>query len=307
MYENLSLIMDDRINININVWKPQRKEKAVIVILHGMAEHSMRYENFASFLASNGYIVYIWDQRGHGLTGKKMGSLGFFNEKDGWNRVTEDIKEIIKWIKSNNKDLELFLLGHSMGSLLARTCIQNFGNEFKGVILSGTTLGGNYITQVGGKLLAWYYIKKYGLYAEATKLDNIVFGNFNKNFKPSNTKFDWLSKDEKKVHEYVDDELCGFICTTAFFRDLFYGVGLTYKNNNIDNIPKGLPILLFSGDMDPASKEGKEVKKLYEKYKMLGIKDLSMKLYKNGRHEMLNETNRDEVYQDILHWLQKYN
>ncbi|WP_105619240.1 alpha/beta hydrolase [Vallitalea okinawensis] len=306
MLKNFTVEMDDGVHIHVNHWLDDKESKEILIILHGMAEHSLRYAEFAEFLVNHNYEVYAWDHRGHGQTGEAVNELGYFYDTNGWQRVVDDIKSITKWINKEHQGKDIIIMGHSMGSLLARTALQQYGEEYKGAIISGTTLGGSIAKQKIGRLFTQHYIKKHGTKKQADLLDKMTFGNFNNQFKPTKTSFDWLSRDEKQVNLYEEDSLCGFICSSSFFLDLIDGTGITRDKKEIEKIPKDIPIYLYAGDQDPVSQGGKEVKKLYKLYKDIGIKDVELKLYEDGRHEMLNETNRYEVYEDILRWLEKH-
>lgn len=303
MVQHLQLPMDDEVIIHLNHWHGNKDCKAVILLLHGMAEHSARYHEFSERLLEEGYVIYAPDHRGHGQTGKTMDSLGFFQKEKGWSRVVTDIYEITKWIKKRHPQQKLFLIGHSMGSLLARTAIAKYGHLYDGVILSGTTLGGSKLKLRVGDALTRLYIRSKGPKKVANLLDNMTFGSFNKRFRPNETSFDWLSRDKERVKAYIDDDCCGFICTASFFKDLLDGTELTKKKAMIEAIPKTLPVYIFCGEHDPVSNGAKEVKRLYDIYERTGIHDVKIKIYKEGRHEMLNEINRQDVYRHIIEWL----
>lgn len=276
-------------------WLPESEIKAVVQIAHGMAEHSTRYAEFAQFLNKNGIAVYANDHRGHGKTIDYGGTQGYFSEKNGWSLVLNDVKEFSAIIKKEHPDIPLFLFGHSMGSFLARTYAGLWGTTIDGLILSGT--GSNpQAVLVAGSILASIL--------PATKpsklLDSMVFGKYNK---PYQTPFQWLSRDQKKVDEYVNDPLCGFVCTGRFFFDMLYGLKMLNRKNVNNGMPSDLPILIFSGSNDPVGELTKGVKKLTQQYKSEGFINVSEKFYPEGRHEMLNDINRKEVYNDVLEWL----
>lgn len=306
MLKSFTLEMDDQVHIHVNHWSGEKESKAILIILHGMAEHSLRYSKFAEFLVNHDYEIYAWDHRGHGQTGDALNELGYFSDENGWQRVVDDIKSITKRIKQEHPGKDIIIMGHSMGSILARTALQQFGEEYKGAIISGTTLGGSVAKQKIGRMFTQRYIKKHGTKKQADTLDKMTFGSFNNQFKPTKTSFDWLSKDEKQVKLYEEDSLCGFICTASFFKDLIEGTRLTRDMKEIEKMPKDIPIYLFAGDKDPVSQGAKEVKKLHKLYKDVGIKDVALRIYKDGRHEMLNEINREEVYEDVLQWLEAH-
>ncbi|MEG2897073.1 MAG: alpha/beta hydrolase [Eubacterium sp.] len=278
--------------------------QGVLIIVHGMAEYALRYQEFADFLYRKGFIVYALDQRGHGATGTFNGTLGYFDDTNGWKRIVEDIRELTYLAKSKNPDLPLFILGHSMGSIVVRSCLIEFGNFYNGAVIVGTTLGVNSFMRKIGETIALFEIRKYGPTHPSTLLEKISFGNYNKNFNPNRTAYDWLSADTDNVDRYLSDPLCGFTCTSSFYYDFFTGLDFTNAIKHIQKMPKTLPLYLISGASDPVSFMGKEVKILYKRMKKAGIQDIELTLYPGKRHEILNESNRKDIYQDILKFLQ---
>lgn len=277
--------------------------KGIFLILHGMAEHSLRYDDFANFLSGHGYVVYAEDHRGHGKTGNSIDRLGYFGE-GGWNLLINDIHQLLSIIKLNHKDIPIILFGHSMGSILARTCISEYGSEFDAVILSGTTNGkSGFFRKVSlglANIIAFITDGK----EKSSFMDKVVFRNYNKKFL-KDTSVEWLTRDGEKKQEYIDDELCGFICTASFFVDMLDGINRNVKKSNLERVPTSLSMYIFSGTMDPVGNYGKDVVNTYELYKDLaGLENVKLKLYENGRHEMLNEVNSDEVYKDLLEWVE---
>lgn len=283
---------------------PQEIEiKGIFLILHGMAEHSFRYDEFAKFLSRHGYVVYAEDHRGHGKTGKSLDKMGYFG-KGGWNLLINDTYQLINIIKSNHKDIPLILFGHSMGSIIARTCIYEYGLEFDAVILSGISNG-----KSGFFRKTSFFIAKIVAFIKGGKekspfMEKMIFFNYNKKFS-KDTKVEWLTKDKEKKQEYIDDELCGFVCTASFFVDMLDGINRNAKKSNVKRVPSDLPMYIFSGTMDPVGNYGRDVVGTYKLYKDLaGLENVKLKLYENGRHEMLNEVNKNEVYKDVLGWLE---
>ncbi len=291
-------------DVDIVVYKhtPEDNPKAVLVIVHGMAEHAKRYDRFANYLIRNGLVVYAHDQRGHGKTAGSIEKLGFFAEKDGWQKVVDDLKNLVNKAKEENPGLKIFLLGHSMGSFVVRTYLTQYSDQVNGAIFSGTAGSAGLLGKVGIRLTA-IISSISGKRSLSPLLDKMSFGDFNKPFKPNRTKFDWLSRDDEEVDKYVNDPYCGTIFSIGFFNDMMKG--LEYVNNkaNAEKVRKDLPVYIYSGDKDPVSKNGSQIKTVYEMYKSTGISDISMKLYSEGRHEMLNETNREEVFAEIKNWL----
>jgi len=293
---------NDDINIVYYKHTPEQNAKAILIITHGMAEHAQRYDGFANFLNKNGIVVFAHDQRGHGKTAGSVENLGFFAEKDGWQKVVNDLGSLIKIAKEEFQNLPIFLLGHSMGSFITRTYILQNSDSVNGAILSGTAGSAGLLGKIGLALtsIIMMFKKKNSL---SPLMNKLSFGDFNKAFKPNRTDFDWLSRDNEQVDKYINDRYCGTIFSVGFFNDMMKGLELVNKADSANKIKKDLPIYLFSGDKDPVSKNGKQVKDVFNMYKNVGISDVSMKLYPDARHETLNETNKDEVYNDVLNWI----
>jgi len=283
-------------------WIPKGNLKAILIIVHGMAEYAQRYESFALALNENGYGVYINDIIGHGRSIKTKEDLGHF-PVNGFNIAVEDIHQLNRIIKDEYPDVSIIIMGHSMGSFLTQSYICTYGNEIEGCILSGTA-GKQGITTFGA-VISKICKTVQGPKKRSNFLDRLTFGKYNNAFKPSRTNFDWLSRDTTEVDKYVENSLCGFVCTTSFFYELSSSVSKLYEENKIKNIPKELPIYIFGGEKDPVSGRTKSVLTLINMYNALKIKDLEYFFYKDGRHEMLNETNKSEVIYDIIAWLNK--
>lgn len=299
---NFKLRATDGKEIFVRKWFQKDVEpKAALQLVHGMGEHSARYAGFAEFMIKNGFVVYANDHRGHGETALNDEELGFFDEKNGWEKVVEDAHLLSLKIKQDNGDKPLFLLGHSMGSFISRHLISLYGSEYKGVVLSGTTGDPGAIAAVGkgiGKLFAAFL----GLKAKNKFLHDTGFAKFNKPFKPNRTDFDWLSRDDKIVDAYVDDPKCGMVMSIGFILDLTDGLNYVNTPEAFSKTPEDLPIYLMSGAQDPVSDGGKGVVEVHKKFEERGIKNLEMKLFKDCRHEILNELNKEDIYKEILEW-----
>lgn len=297
---------DDGLEIYYRVWRPKQDVPLVgaVHILHGMAEYSGRYEAFAGFLTDAGYTVYAQDHRGHGLTAERNHMpYGFFAEKEGWWRIMRDSDQLDEIILDEQPDeLPFFLLGHSMGSFLARSVIVAHADLFSGVIAMGTGcsqgLAGKF-----GLLLTSRHIKKLGPKAPDEQMARLSFASYLKHIPKPRTQSDWLSRDSRAVDRYEADPACGFVCTTSFYHDLI--VGLTFANDpaNAKKLPPDLPMLLISGSEDPVGGWSKGVRKVYDLYKDAGIGDLTLHLVDGARHELLNETDKEETYQYLLDWM----
>ena len=274
--------------------------RAVVQIEHGAAEHALRYERVARYLNQNGYIVYADDHRGHWKTAQTMDKAGICSP-DGWNWMVKDAKQLTDIIKEKHPGLPVFLLGHSMGSLMAQQYIQNWGAELQGVILSGTTG----ISMVDASVVPMAEQAAQGeAVNQPSELFAGLFASVNEPFEPVSTPFDWLSRDDQEVQKYIDDPWCGFLFTNGMTYEFVKGMVNLFNPENEARIPKELPVYVISGEMDPVgANDG--VKVLVQRYQDdLGLVDVSSKIYPGARHEILNETNRDEVHADILNWLE---
>ncbi len=285
-------------------WLPPGSPKAVLLIAHGMAEHSGRYERFAAPMAAAGWAVYAPDHRGHGRSAAE-GELGWFAEKDGFTRVREDLHEVASLAAAENPALPVFLLGHSMGSLIAEAYLSAYGSELAGCVLTGVLSPPPLVLSVIGRLIAALGSAFKGQKAPARILHKMSFDSSNRDFQPARTPVDWLSRDPAEVDKYVADPLCGFVCRFGFYRDFLSGFASVYRRGSaFSGLPKALPLYILAGAEDPLGGAVGFVPILAGKYKAAGLQDVSTRLYPGARHEILNETNRDEVMADIKDWLE---
>lgn len=284
-------------------FKKDQTPVAIIQIAHGMAEHMGRYQDFARFLVENDIFVFGNDHRGHGKTGVKSAQLGFFAKEHGFERVTDDLYEITLLIKEQYPETPIFLCGHSMGSFLMRRYIQKYSEPLAGVILSGTA-GDPGILGGIGLWIARREKKTKGVTAPSPFLNKLIFGNYNRKIKNPKTAFDWLTREESVVQEYIADPLCGYICTTSFYEDLLSGLRLIHRPEELAKTPAAIPLFIFSGAEDPVGSYGKGIVQVINQYEQNG-NPVTWKIYPGGRHEMLNEKNRHEVFADILEWINR--
>ncbi|WP_431700706.1 lysophospholipase [Pseudomonas sp. BR20] len=294
------LTANDRSRLYVNHWMPDGPAKAVVMLSHGMAEHSGRYERLAEALCSAGYGVYAPDQRGHGRTADE-GTLGLYAEKDGWNKVVGDLASLNQHIGQQQPGLPIILLGHSMGSYIAQAYLLHHSASLHGAILSGSNFQPVALYRAA-RLIARAERLRQGLRGRSALIEFLSFGSFNKAFKPNRTAFDWLSRDPNEVDKYINDPLCGFRCTNQLWIDLLGGLQQISKASNLAQIDPGLPILVMGGECDPVS-EGKRLKSLAHALREAGSQHLQLNIYPQARHEVFNETNRDEVTADVLTWL----
>lgn len=284
---------------------PKNREdiKAVVQISHGMAEYSARYNRFVEALCERGYAVFFSDHVGHGTSVSDKSMLGFFGDTDGEEYWVEDLKTVADFAKEAYPDLPFFLFGHGMGSLIARKYTAKYSSLFSGVAYSGTS-GKN--PAVGfGILLANLFIQIHGPKYKSKLLDKMAFGAYN-NKMPKDTPCDWVSRDPVEVQKFMDDEYCGYMYTVSGLKALFMTVKEVSSKEWYEKMPKSMPIFLVSGSMDPIGNYSKGVKEVYAKLKQSGHTDVSMKIYEGARHEILNETNRDEVTADIISFFNQH-
>ena len=303
MRENFKFIDKDGKIINCYKWNTDKTPRAIVYIAHGMAEDALRYDYFAKQLNDNGYLVYTHDHRGHGLTDSDEGR-GYIADDEGFEVLASNLDELIVNAKNDNKGLELILFAHSMGSFVSLRYLELYGQEVNRVILSGTNCNLDKIAKVGA-LIAKCEIKLFGRKHQSKLMDKLIFGNHNKHFKPTRTNYDWICSDEKVVDEYIKNESCGFICSASFYYDLITGIFRLHRKENMEKIKKETSFYIFAGDKDPVGEFGKGIKALVTELKSYGVVNVEYKLYNEGRHEMLNEKNRDEVITNILEFLDK--
>ncbi|CDQ39105.1 alpha/beta fold hydrolase [Virgibacillus salexigens] len=281
------------------VWKPNLYPKAIIQIAHGMMEHGERYDEFASHLALKGFIVYINDHRGHGKTGERQGQLGFFADSDGFMKTVDDLTQLSKRIKIAFPELPLYLIGHSMGSFLIRIYLQTNSHLANAAILSGTGYF-PFVKTLAGKWFASFLPSR----KESPLMNKLVFGTYNKKIPHSPTGFEWLSRNESTIKNYMKDPYTGFTPTGRFFYDLMNGLIAMQKTKRNRQIRPDFPILILSGDRDPVGNYTRGVWKTATTYKKVGLENVTTMFFANGRHELLHEDNRQEVFDLLTKWLE---
>lgn len=282
-------------------WEPENPA-AVVLIVHGMVETAARYRRLAGSLTEAGYAVFAHDLRGHGETAGDAEKVGYCG-KNGFDIMVGDIRVLLDRIRGDFPDKPVFLLGHSFGSFLAQKYISLYGDTLDGVILSGTNYRQSPALLAAGRLIAGAAVLFKGDRAKAPLLHSISFGANIKGVQSPRTQLDWLSRDPAEVDAYIGDPFCGCVCSTGFYRDMLRGLSGLCSDKAIASIPEDLPVYIFSGTEDPIGQWGQGPPKLAEAYKRRGIKDVLLKMYPEGRHEMLNEINRDEVTGDLIGWL----
>lgn len=293
---------DKKTQIHGIIWRPECRPKAVLQICHGMIEYCDRYDDFARYMSSHGYCVVAHDHLGHGASVLTDDQHGYFAHPNGNECVIADIHRLRKMTQKKYQDLPYFILGHSMGSFLTRQYIQIHGKGLTGAIIMGTgsqpeiaLLAGKIICRTLARFRGWNYRSAF--------VDGMAFGGYNKQFEPARTPNDWLTKDLAIIAACADNPWSNFRFTVNAYYHMFRGIEYIQKSAHIQQIPKDLPLFFVAGSDDPVGNNGKSVIKVYKQYKKAGIKDVKMKLYPNDRHEILNETDRDLVYEDLLTWM----
>lgn len=288
----------DGVEISYRSWRPAGAPKAVVLVAHGASEHSGRYGRLAAFLVERGYTVYALDHRGHGATASVTG-VGKAGPR-GWDGMVDDIEELRSLATTESGGAPVVLLGHSMGSFLAQLYSQAYGDRLAGLILSGSA---GAMEGLADSVAALDAMVADGAGDQPAAL----FGAFNAAFEPARTPFDWLSRDEAEVDKYVADPMCGDDAplTLGFVADMLRHGMQAWDPANEARIPRDLPVLMITGEADPVSQGGKTVRELEERYRSAGLKDVTALYYPEARHELLNETNRDAVQEDVLGWLER--
>ncbi|MBT8066384.1 MAG: alpha/beta hydrolase [Gammaproteobacteria bacterium] len=292
-----SLQASESHEIPVYLWEPEGTPVAVFQIVHGLGEHAARYERFALAAVSHGYAVCAHDHRGHG---PHSSQLGFFAANNGWNLLVNDCHQVTEFLRQRCPEKPLILLGHSMGSYIAQSYAMRFGDGLAALILSGSTWPSRPLLIVGrllARLVSWFRGKD----GQSPLLDKIGFGDFNKRFEPARTELDWLSREPAEVDKYIDDPLCGGPYTAGLWFDLLGGLLMISTSEALRKIPTSLPLLITGGSDDPVGGEN-GMRRLAAHYEATGHATLSTRIYAGGRHEMLNETNRDEFTGDLLQW-----
>ncbi|MDE5755925.1 MAG: alpha/beta hydrolase [Clostridia bacterium] len=291
----------DDYQVVMSIWEPSQAPKGIVQIFHGMVEHIDRYEEFAHYLNSKGYIVAGDDHRGHGRTAG-VDFLGKVPFGHTYFDTIDDEKVITSYLKERYGDLPLFVFAHSYGSFLGQGYIQQNSQNINGCILSGSANMSGIEPKIG-RFVANIQHKLYGKDKTAEFIKNMTFGAYEKPFKKEKRVNAWLNRDANACEKYNADKYCNYTMSVGFYKNFFDGLCRIYEPERLAGIDKKLPLFIVAGDKDPVGKMGKSVSKLYDMYTQLGIEDVKIKLYEGARHEIVNELNKDEVYADISNWL----
>ncbi len=282
-------------------WEPRGKPVAVVQIVHGIAEHVDRYSEFAAFLNEQGILVVAEDHMGHGGSVGPGDTLGYF--AGGWFKAVQDTYRILCNTRMEYPDVPYFLLGHSMGSFMARTLIAKYPKcGISGAILSGS--GWTHRALINTLTAACTLVgKREGFDRPSKLLNDLVFSGYSSRVEHRRTAWDWLTRDSRTVDAYVADPLCGFPATAGLLRDMMTGLRYIQEPVHIQRMKKDLPVLFISGSDDPVGGYGQGVKQAANAFRDAGMENVTVKLYPLCRHELLNEINKEEVSRYILDWL----
>ncbi|MFV0280152.1 MAG: lysophospholipase [Rhodoblastus sp.] len=297
--DDFRLKADDGAEIFVHRWLPAETPRGAVQIAHGLAEHGGRYERLAHRLSAQGWAVYADDHRGHGKTAR-AGDIGFFAEREGWRKCVGDLWTLNRRMAADHPGVPAVLLGHSMGSFMAQDFVADHSDAIAGLALSGSNGPPPAIAGIG-RMIARIERLRLGAHGKSDLLQTMMFGEFNKRFKPARTPFDWLSRDREEVDAYIADPLCGFEFSIQLAIDLLDGLGPLLKPERLARIRKDIPVYIFSGSDDPV---GANLPALAQAYRGAGLTKVDMRVYPGARHETLNETNREETTSDLLRWLE---
>ncbi|MDI1481369.1 alpha/beta hydrolase [Polyangium sp. y55x31] len=297
-------IADDGKPIFVRVFSPDEGAKplGVVHVSHGMSEHGARYARVAEALTARGLVVEAHDHRGHGHTAKSSDELGYFGPGDGFGRVVADLRGLLARARMAYAGLPQALLGHSMGSLIAQGVLPEEGGKLAAVILSGTN-GPPSMMARAGVLVAKAERARLGERGKSAVIQGMSFDAWNRTFSPNRTPYDWLSRDAAEVDKYVADALCGFSATTTLWVQLLGAMPSLAHPGALARIRKDLPVYVVAGSEDPVHERTKNLRGLLDAYAKAGLSDVTYRVYPGARHELFNETNRDEVIREAAEWL----
>ena len=299
-----TLTAPDGTVLHVHRWLPEGDPRAVVQLAHGMVEHAARYAHLGERLTGEGYAVYAADHRGHGRTAGGPAHLGHLGDEHGFASVVDDLLVLTGHVEQEHPGVPVVLLGHSMGSFLARAYAARYGDRLAGLVLSGTAGDPGLMGRVGARIAA-LEARVRGPRAVSRVMEALTLGPNNRPFRPNRTDFDWLSRDEAQVDVYVADELSGGRATAGFYRDLLTGLLWVSEESTASLMPKDLPVYLVSGEVDPVG-GASAVAEVAALFRRVGMRDVSTQVWPGARHEVLNETNRDEVEDALVAWLDQH-
>ena len=285
-------------------WTPEGEIRGIVQLVHGIAEFVERYDDFANFLNEQGYLVVAEDHMGHGQSIGEDGVQGYF--QGGWFAAVNDTLKLMKDTMAEYPDIPYVLFGHSMGSFMARTILARYPDSgITAAIICGTGWQPRGAMPLLIKVVE-KICKKTGERNPSEKLQNMVFGGYNKRIENPGTPCDWLTRDEAIVDAYIEHPLCGFTPACGLLRDMMKGIYYIEQEKNLKNMKKHLPVFFIAGAEDPVGPYGKGVQKAADAFRKAGMINVACKIYPDCRHEILNELNKQEVYEDVAAWLKPY-
>jgi len=293
---------DGKTQIHAVEWLPDEEPKAILQIAHGVTEYILRYEELARFLTEKGIAVVGNDHLGHGKSISENAEPMYFGPEGSWNWVVDDIRTYMDLTKNKYPNIPYYLLGFSLGSFVARTFLIKYTEKLDGAIIIGTGQTPSFQIALA-KFMANKEAKKVGEEHTSPTIRKLTFETYNRIFAPNRTKFDWLCSSEKSIDEYIKDPMRGGDMSAGLFREMLSGMAFSAKQDNINKIDNKMPILFLSGDKDPVGEKGKGVKRVYNCFKKAGIKNVEMKLYSGLRHDILHEECRQDIFNDILKFI----
>jgi alpha-beta hydrolase superfamily lysophospholipase len=293
----------DGLAVHVHTWTPTGTPRGLVQIHHGMAEHGARYAPLAEALTDRGFVVWAPDHRGHGQSVPVGQTHGHLADDDGWDRAVADLIQLNKRFRTEHPDLPMCLVGHSMGSFLTMQVLMEHGQDLAGVVLTGSNGHPGALRHVGA-LVVRIEERRLGVHGQSALIDKMSFGAFNKGIANPRTAFDWLSRDPDQVDAYVADPRCGFRLSTRSWKQFLHALRLVHRDDHIARIPQDLPVLICSGDEDPVGELGAGVTRLADAWRAAGMTQVSLHLVPGARHEVFNETDRDETIALVAEWLE---
>lgn len=283
-------------------WAPEHgAPRAVLQLVHGIAEHIGRYDRFARFMSDHGYLVSAEDHLGHGNTPENAEDLGYTADKDGWVKMTDNVRALHERIAPQYPGIPYFILGHSMGSFLTRSYLIRYPGTVDACALLGTGQQPESVLKAGLAACRLEQIRL-GKRGRSKLLQSLCFGAYNSQFKPNRTESDWVCSVDEVVDAYIADPFCQVMPTVTLMRDMLTGIRFNQQAENLAKMDKTTPVFFLSGDQDPVGSNGKGVRAAYQSFLDAGCGHVRLKLYPGGRHEMLNEHNWQDVYDELLSW-----
>ena len=283
-------------------WAPEHgAPRAILQLVHGIAEHIGRYDRFARFMSDHGYLVCAEDHLGHGNTPENAEDLGYTADKDGWVKMTDNVRALHERIAPQYPGIPYFILGHSMGSFLTRSYLIRYPGTVDACALLGTGQQPESVLKAGLAACRLEQIRL-GKRGRSKLLQSLCFGAYNSQFKPNRTESDWVCSVDEVVDAYIADPFCQVMPTVTLMRDMLTGIRFNQQAENLAKMDKTTPVFFLSGDQDPVGSNGTGVRAAYQSFLDAGCGHVRLKLYPGGRHEMLNEHNWQDVYDELLSW-----